>query len=134
MKRCTLLLFALFTVLGVAAQNGDEKRYEIPPTQQKYKGLEIPDSLLSLHWEPTAEQVAQFNLRPAVTMSSIFVVPTKHLPHRVSVLPNNVLRLVRHVTISNGQAANYSPSSWGTYPSPGAFRDARTLSMPMRRR
>ncbi len=38
------------------------------------------------------------------------------------------------VMISNGQAQNWNPAWWrGVQPFPGAFRDARTLSMPIPR-
>ncbi len=38
------------------------------------------------------------------------------------------------VMISNGQAQNWDPAWWrGVQPFPGAFRDARTLSMPIPR-
>lgn len=38
------------------------------------------------------------------------------------------------VMISNGQAQNWNPAWWrGVQPFPGAYRDARTLSMPIPR-
>ena len=46
----------------------------------------------------------------------------------------NFLLFESGVMISNGEAQNGNPAWWrGVQPFPGAFRDARTLSMPIPR-
>ena len=49
-----------------------------------------------------------------------------NLPSKVRVTENNSLRLIPHITLSNGQAWN-----WGAFPD--SYLDARTLSFPMPR-
>lgn len=144
MKRFVLFAAALLSLLGARAQSPDSMptKYEMPPLvrpvippseKELEQKLQQLDSAGLVHWEPTPEEVERFNLRPAVSMSSLVVIPQGSLPKKVEVLPNNVLRLSRHVTVSNGSAANWSPWPWSPWPSPGAYLDARTLSMPMPR-
>lgn len=143
MKRIALSVIAAAFALGAAAQQRDtvDVRYEIPPVrpvvppseQALERKLQELDSLPFAPWEPTPEEAARLDLRPVVTMSSMVVIPESRLPKKVTVLPNNVLRLAPSLTVFNGTAANWSPWPWAPWPSPGAYLDARTLSMPLPR-
>lgn len=142
MKRIALLVVAAALAFGAAAQNRDSvgTKYEIPPIlptppseKELEEKLQLLDSTAFAHWGPAFDQPSELDVKPVVTMSSLVVIPQGSLPKQVHVMPNNVLRLGRAVTLSTGNAAQWSPWPWAPYPSPGAYLDARTLSMPLPR-
>lgn len=87
----------------------------------------LPDSLLHLTpWRPDLRTMSPVRAQPAVTMTSVIVLPQERLPQRIVILDDNSLRVGHHVVISNGQA-------WTNGVFLDAFLDARTLSFPMPR-
>lgn len=94
------------------------------PDSLRRTGFEVPESF-RWHDARSGAQTVE-TMRPAVTMTSIRVIPEEALPARIAVQNNNTLRLGPHVVLSNGQASN-----WGAFPD--SYLDARTLSFPSRR-
>ena len=89
--------------------------------------MEYPDSMTHMrYWRPDYETMEPLEIQPAVSMTSLVLVPMNNLPSKVRVTENNSLRLIPHITLSNGQAWN-----WGAFPD--SYLDARTLSFPMPR-
>ena len=119
-KRALLLTF-VGSWMAVWAQLPSEM--PLPDTLPR-TGFEVPESW-RWHDARSGAQTVE-TMRPAVTMTSIRVIPEEALPSRVAVQNNNTLRLGPHVVLSNGQASN-----WGAFPD--SYLDARTLSFPSRR-
>ncbi|MEG0789966.1 MAG: hypothetical protein RSB23_08090 [Alistipes sp.] len=120
MKRTLLLTVALLFALSAAAQE-----FKLGDGKKKLE-FTLPDSLAYLApFKPTFQNLQLVKVAPVVSMTSIVSVKRKALPSHVMVIDNNTLR-VRKVSISNGQAWN-----WSSFPD--AHLDARTLSFPPRR-
>ena len=118
MKKKLILLPALAFILAAAAQ--EPSKFRFAPTDS------LPAD--TRRWPDRPDyRTAEFERpAPAVSMTSVVIIPQHALPARVTVLDNNTLRMGQHFNISNGQAGN-----WG--PFPDAYLDARTLSFPMPR-
>lgn len=129
MKKTVIATLALLLSLTAAAQSEQPGRADFLGRDSiRLKGYNLPDSLAHLSpWNQETRRIpGASQSKPAVTMTSLVAVPWEKTPARISVLPNNTLRLGRHFTISVGQA-------WSNGPFPDAFLDARTLSFPMPR-
>lgn len=125
MKKMLILLVLAATALPGFAQKPE---YEFEPQKRlpEYE-FKLPDSLSHMTpWLPALNHPDRINpLKPAVSMTSLTRPAQDDIPRRVSVISDGILR-TKHLTISNGQAWNWSPF-------PDAYLDARTLSMPMPR-
>ena len=112
MRKMLLAVLALAAALTAPAQQPPELRRERPDST-RLRELEYPDSMTHMrYWRPDYETMEPLEIQPAVSM--------------VRVTENNSLRLIPHITLSNGQAWN-----WGAFPD--SYLDARTLSFPMPR-
>lgn len=126
--RRILFAAALFATLAAAAQE------PTLPTRRTSRRDSLPAARLPLSdtmetmipWQSDYRYMEPLETHPVVSMSSLMEVFREHLPARVTVLDNNMLRLSRRFLLSNGQAWNHGPY-------PDAFLDARTLSMPLPR-
>lgn len=126
MKRIICITAALFAAMYGSAQ--EPNRFEIKKDSVHFDaGFVLPDSLAHLSpWKPDYRTMEPMDIKPSVSMTSVVAIQQKNLPARVTVLNNNVLRLGRFVSFSNGQSWNYGPF-------PNLLLDARTLSFPMPR-
>ncbi len=126
MRKMLLAVLALAAALTAPAQQPPELRRECPDST-RLRELEYPDSMTHMrYWRPDYETMEPLEIQPAVSMTSLVLVPMNNLPSKVRVTENNSLRLIPHITLSNGQAWN-----WGAFPD--SYLDARTLSFPMPR-
>lgn len=124
MKKVLIVAAALVALRFAAAQ--EPQPFEIVP-RDTTQVFQLPDSLVHLTpWHPDFRTMSPVRTQPAVTMTSVVLVPQEHLPKRIAVLDDNSLRLGHHVVISNGQA-------WTNGVFLDAFLDARTLSFPLPR-
>lgn len=126
MKKLLLSLLFLIPILTAVAQ--ERKTFRLQPEMpQRTEGFVLPDSLAHLSpWRPQYTVPNPFKPRPAVSMTSLVVVPQHNRPKHVNLLKNNTLRIRVRFNISNGQHWNHSPF-------PDAFLDARTISVPLPR-
>ena len=126
MRKMLLAVLALAAALTALAQQPPELRRERPDST-RLRELEYPDSMTHMrYWRPDYETIEPLEIPPAVSITSLVLVPMNNLPSKVRVTENNSLRLIPHITLSNGQAWN-----WGAFPD--SYLDARTLSFPMPR-
>ena len=127
MKKKLILLPALAFILAAAAQEPSKFRFAPTDSLPAAMRFDTVDSLARRWPDRPDYRTAEFERpAPAVSMTSVVIIPQHALPARVTVLDNNTLRMGKHFNISNGQAGN-----WG--PFPDAYLDARTLSFPMPR-
>lgn len=132
MKRKSLIVLAAMVVSLAASLSGSAQeptRFDfLRPDSLRTKGFKLPDSLAHLSpWRQEYREIPRKEeTQPAVSMTSIVAIPWENMPKRITVLPDNTLRLTPHLTIGNGQAWN-----WG--PFPNSYLDARTLSFPLPR-
>lgn len=123
----TALAFALVLARPAAAQEPSKYRFAPADSLPAELHFETYDSLARHRpYSPDFRAAEPGEAVPAVSMTSVAVIPQNALPARVTVLDNNTLRMGRHFNISNGKAEN-----WG--PFPDAYLDARTLSFPLPR-
>lgn len=126
--RRILLVAALFATLAVAAQEPTLPTRRTPRRDSlRAATLPLSDTMETMiPWQSDYRYMEPLETHPVVTMSSVMEVFEEHLPARVTVLDNNMLRLSRQFLLSNGQAWNHGPYL-------DSFLDARTLSMPLPR-
>ena len=130
MKRVVLWLFGLFVVTCAEAQEGGFRFSEADSLRPMEWHVRY-DSLHALHlplMPPEKERplVGNFRIRPLVPGSSIVRLEVQGLPSRIYVLNNITLQVGGYINLTNGQA-------WIFGPTPAAFLDARTLSLPLPR-
>ena len=124
MKKILFAVAVLFATRFAAAQEPQSFGRVPRDTTQVFR---LPDSLMHMTpWRPDFRTMSPVGVRPAVTMTSVVLLPAEPLPKRVALIDRNRLRLGHHVVISNGQA-------WTNGVFLDAFLDARTLSFPMPR-
>lgn len=127
MKKTLILLPAFAFILAASAQEPPKYRFAPADSLPATLRFDTADSLARhLPDRPDYRTAEYERATPAVSMTSVVVIPQHALPARVTVLDNNTLRMGRHFNISNGKAEN-----WG--PFPDAYLDARTLSFPIPR-
>lgn len=135
MKKMLILAALLFATVAMS----QELKYKLPSrdTIRLKTDFVLPDSLAHMTpWKPDYKTMEPMKVRPAVSMTSVVVIPEDKRTSRVMVLDNNTLYLGPHFIISNGQAWNWNPFRHSTFnrsPYPDAYLDARTLSFPMPR-
>lgn len=127
MKKTIFTLCALWLAGPASAQEPSKFRFTPVDTLPAELNFEPADSLAQrLPFGPDYRTAEYDGPKPAVSMTSVVVIPEHALPARVTVLDNNTLQMGRHFNLSNGQAEN-----WGPYPD--SYLDARTLSLPLPR-
>lgn len=136
MKRVMIAVLMLLVAGLVTAQ--ETNKYGIKKSESRRNGVyELPDSLRNKFeipesqahhspWNPDYRTQGKMKVNPSVSMTSVIIIQKENLPERVAVIDNNMLRLGRHFTISNGQA-------WNNGSFPDSYLDARTLSFPLPR-
>jgi hypothetical protein len=126
-KMLLLAVLAFAATLTATAQEHPNGRFERRDSTRIAEPFVLPDTIVHMTpWMPSYDVMAPIGSKPVVSMTSVVLAPKSKLPARVSVFDASPRQLVRHVTISNGQAWNWSPY-------PDAYLDARTLSFPMPR-
>lgn len=128
MGKILIALFSLLPLSGsVSAQEYSRLSLEQPDTLSVTEPFVLPDTVVHMiPWMPSYEVMAPVGGKPAISMTSLVLLPKVTLPRRVRVFEGSPRRLSRRLTVSNGQAWN-----WGPYPD--AYLDARTLSFPQGR-
>lgn len=130
MKRVVLWLFWLVVVPCVVAQEVGFRSSEADSLRPMEWHVRY-DSLHALRLpllppDKVRPLVGNIRLQPLVSGSSIVRIEMQGLPTRIYVLSNIRLQIGGYVNLTNGQA-------WIFGPTPAAFLDARTLSLPLPR-
>ena len=119
----TYIMVLLLTLFFVPVSGQDTNIEDFKPIEFEDHFYSVPDSLARpIIWKMTQEDMPIVNVQPTVSMTSVVLVEGGNAPKRVVVVN---FKLARRLSISNGQAWNYSPY-------PNGHLDARTLRFPMR--
>ena len=110
MKKKLILLPALAFILAAAAQEPSKFRFAPTDSLPAAMRFDTVDSLARRWPDRPDYRTAEFERpAPAVSMTSVVIIPQHALPARVTVLDNNTLRMGQHFNISKGQAARPDP-------------------------
>ena len=126
MRKMLLAVLAFAATLTATAQEHPNGRFERRDSTRIAEPFVLPDTIVHMTpWMPSYDVMVPIGSKPVVSMTSVVLAPKSKLPARVSVFDASPRQLVRHVTISNGQAWNWSPY-------PDRELDARVIRFPMR--
>ena len=134
-KMLLLAVLAFAATLTAAAQEYPSGRFERRDSTRIAEPFVLPDTIVHMTpWMPSYDVMAPIGSKPVVSMTSVVLAPKSKLPARVSVFDASPRQLVRHVTISNGQAWNGAPIRTPTsMPGPSPFRCPAELPVILRR-